>query len=490
MNQRIAVIGSGYVGSVAAACLAHVGHDVVGVESDALKLERLQSGVAPFHEPGLDALLESTLASGHLTFTADFGAAMAASEIVFVCVGTPPGADGLPDMTAMAEVARSIAENLRHHHVIVTKSTVPIGTGRWLTAQIQEYLGPESDLRLAFSVVSNPEFLREGRAVEDYLHPDRVVLGSDDARALELVAEVYEPILEQRIPGEFGTRARVPLLQSDLATGEMTKYASNAFLATKVSFANEIARLCDFVGADISAVTEGMGLDSRIGRRFLEAGLGWGGSCLGKDLSALVSTAVEFGYHPRLLEAAMSVNDGQRQFVVDELLRQLRALRGARVCILGLAFKAGTDDIRDSPGLDVAERLVGRGAFVTAYDPMVRSLSQASGVRICEDAYEAARGVDAIVVATEWPEFSALDLLALRAQMQGDLLFDARNIFDPASVRSAGYRYLAIGRPAVGVERLAPVVLMPAPARSGAESEVTGSYATFDEDGRREDGGI
>jgi nucleotide sugar dehydrogenase len=463
VSQSIAVIGSGYVGSVAAACLAHIGHQVVGVESDPKKLELLRDGVAPFHEPGLDDLLSSTTSSGVLSFTDDFGAAMDSSEIVFVCVGTPPGPDGRPDMSAMAGVARSIAENLRHHHVIVTKSTVPIGTGRWLTAQIQEYLGPDSDKWQEFSIVSNPEFLREGHAVEDYLHPDRVVLGSDNQTALEIVAAVYAPILDQQIPGEASQRGPVPLLKSDLATGEMTKYASNAFLATKISFANEIARLCDFVGADVTAVTEGMGLDQRIGGRFLSAGLGWGGSCLGKDLSALVSTAVEFGYHPRLLEASISVNDGQRQFIVDELLRQLRTLRGARICILGLAFKPGTDDLRDSPGLDVAERLVARGAFVTACDPMVKSVSEDSGIRLTTDAYSAARGVDAIVLATEWTEYLELDLARVRHHMQGDLFIDGRNAFKPVEVRAAGYRYIGIGRPTVGVGTVAPLSLMPAP---------------------------
>lgn len=474
LSQRIAVIGSGYVGSVAAACLAHVGHHVVGVESEPNKLQQLQNGVAPFHEPGLDALLASTIASEQLSFTDDFGAAMDCSEIVFVCVGTPPGLDGHPDMTAMLGVARSIAENLGHHHVIVTKSTVPIGTGRWLTAQIQEFLGPDSDKWQEFSVVSNPEFLREGHAVEDYLHPDRVVLGSDDPKALALLSEVYMPILEQQIPGESELREPVPLLCSDLATGEMTKYASNAFLATKISFANEIARLCDFVGADVTAVTEGMGLDRRIGGRFLNAGLGWGGSCLGKDLSALVSTAVEFGYHPRLLEATISINDDQRQFIVDEILRQLRTLRGARICVLGLAFKPDTDDIRDSPGLDVAERLAGRGAFVSAYDPMVKKLPEgSSGIRLASDVFTATRGVDAIVLATEWPEFLNLDLAVIRQQMQGDLLVDGRNALNPSDAEVAGYRYVGIGRPLVGAEKMAPLTLMPTPLNTASKRETS-----------------
>jgi len=462
VGEGIAVIGSGYVGTVVAACLAHVGHRVIGVERDPEKLGQLQAGFAPFREPGLDDLLARALEAGSLYFTDDFSKAMDGSDVVFVCVGTPPGPDGHPDMGAMSEVAERIAANLRHHHVIVTKSTVPIGTGRWLRSQIQECRGFEDEHQPLFSVVSNPEFLREGRAVEDYLHPDRIVLGSDAPEALYRVAQVYAPIIEQRIPGDLEHRPPVPVLQTDLATGEMTKYASNAFLATKISFINEIARLCDFVGADVSAVAAGMGLDSRIGRRFLDAGLGWGGSCFGKDLSALVGTAVEFGYRPALLQAAIEVNENQRQLVVDELLRQLRSLRGARIGVLGLAFKAGTDDTRDSPAVDIAERLANRGAFVTAYDPMVK-LSQGSAVRLVSDPYVAARAADAIVIATDWPEFLDLDLRRLREVMAGDLIFDGRNLFDSDRVRAAGFRHLAIGRPAQGADKPAPVAFMPVP---------------------------
>jgi UDPglucose 6-dehydrogenase len=463
VREDIAVIGSGYVGSVVAACLAYIGHQVIGVEGDIGRLEQLRSGCAPFPEPRLDELLSRSLEAGRLDFTDDFAKAMDRSGVVFVCVGTPPGPDGHPDMSAMSRVAEQVATSLRHYHVIVTKSTVPIGTGRWLRSQIEECTGVDDARRSLFSVVSNPEFLREGRAVEDYLHPDRIVLGSDDPQALRRVAEVYAPIIEQRIPGEPEYGSPVPVLETDLATGEMIKYASNAFLATKISFANEIARLCDFVGADVSAVATGMGLDSRIGRRFLDAGLGWGGSCLGKDLSALVRTATEFGYRPALLQAAMEVNENQRQFVVDELLRQLRSLRGARITVLGLAFKAGTDDIRDSPALDVAERFASRGAFVTAYDPMVKQLPATTMVRLAPDPYTAGRAADAVVVATEWPEFQGIDLRRLRSAMAGDLLFDGRNLLDPDRARAAGFRYLAVGRPATGADKPAPVALMPSP---------------------------
>jgi nucleotide sugar dehydrogenase len=468
--HRIAVIGSGYVGSVVSAGLAHIGHQVLGVEVDQMRLERLCAGIAPFHEPALDMLLQACAANGSLAFTNDIAHAMDSSDAVFVCVGTPPGADGLPDMSAMVEVARAIADNLRHWHVIVTKSTVPIGTGRWLASVIRDYVGVGSDREGLFSVVANPEFLREGSAVQDYLHPERIVLGSDDADALQLVAEIYQPIIDQLIPGDVTAREPVPLIRTSLATGEMTKYASNAFLATKISFANEIARLCDFVGADVTEVTTAMGLDSRIGGRFLAAGLGWGGSCFGKDLTALVNTAIEYGYHPRLLEASLAVNEAQRQLVVDELLRHLRSLRGARICVLGLAFKAGTDDLRDSPGLDVAERLAKRGAFVTAYDPMVHEVPGDAGIRIAKDVYAAANGADAVVVATDWPEFLALDFVRMREAMQGNILFDGRNMLNPARLRLAGYRYFGIGRPPVDAEGRATVAFMPAPTSRSDQS--------------------
>jgi nucleotide sugar dehydrogenase len=444
MGERIAVIGSGYVGSVVAACLAHVGHDVIGVESDPAKLSQLRNGTAPFHEPGLDHLITSGLAEGTLRFGDDFREAMDASDVVFVCVGTPPGPDGRADTTAIRSVAVAIAQNLRHYHVIITKSTVPIGTGFWLGSLIEDIVGPGA--REQFGIVSNPEFLREGTAVQDFLHPDRVVLGSDDSKARQIATSVYRPILKQRIPGDVGKRDAVPLLLTKLTTAEMIKYASNAFLATKISFANEVAHLCDFVGADITEVTAGMGLDARIGGRFLDAGLGWGGSCFGKDLSALISTANEYGYRPKILEGAVAVNESQRKYVVDLLLRHLKTLRGAKVCVLGLSFKPHTDDLRDSPALDVASRLVGKGAFVAAYDPMVTAVPDVPDVRLMPNAIKAAAGADAIVLATDWPQFLTLHLADLRQSMRGDIFFDSRNNFDPELVEQAGFRYIGVGR--------------------------------------------
>jgi len=447
MGERIAVIGSGYVGTVVAGCLAYVGNDVIAVESDPDRLAQLVRGKVPFHEPGLDAVLTRALEGGSLAFTADFSLAMDHSDVVFVCVGTPPGPDGHPDMSAMTEVAELFGRHLRRHHVIVTKSTVPIGTSNWMGSMIEDFCGVTSGGGL-FSLVSNPEFLREGNAVQDFLHPDRVVLGGEDGVALQRVAEVYRPILDQRIPGHEGTTERVPLVITRMPTAEMIKYASNAFLATKISFANEMARLCDLVGADITEVTGGMGLDHRIGAQFLDAGIGWGGSCFGKDLDALISTASDYGYHPPVLMGSMEVNQSQRKMVVDELLRHLKTLGGARICLLGLAFKPETDDLRDSPAVDIARRLLARGAFVTAHDPMVAELPSVPAVRTVADLYEAAAGADAVVVATEWPQFADLDFDRLHEVMSGDVFYDGRNMFDPERVGEAGFRYVGVGRPA------------------------------------------
>ena len=445
MRSRISVIGSGYVGTVAAACFAHVGHQVTGLEIDPDKLVSLRRGRAPFHEAGLDDLLGSGLSSGRLSFTGDMVRAMDRSDIVFICVGTPLGREGHPDMSATESVARAVAGNLRFPHILVTKSTVPIGTGRWLATVLEDSL-PAGSSRELFRIVSNPEFLREGNAVQDFLHPDRVVLGGDDEVALAAVADAYGPILERDFPEAQHRAQRVPLVFTDITTAETIKYASNSFLATKISFVNEIARICERVGADVTEVSAAMGLDPRIGGQFLDAGMGWGGSCFGKDVHALVATAQRYGYRPRILEAALAVNRDQRVLVVDELLGHLKLLAGARLGVLGLAFKPGTDDLRDSPAVEICERLVDNGAVVTAYDPMVPQAAGPPGVRRAPGPLEAAECADAILVATEWPQFLSLDLHRLRERMRGRLLVDGRNLFDPARVRAAGLEYVGVGR--------------------------------------------
>jgi UDPglucose 6-dehydrogenase len=443
---RVSVIGSGYVGTVVGACLAALGRQLTALETDRAKLSSLQKGHVPFYEPGLPELVRAGLEEGRLRFTGDVSGAMAASDVVFLCVGTPPGSDGHADMTQVVAAAEAIGRCLDRHHVLVTKSTVPIGSGQWLASMVEDALPPHVSVDQVLSVVSCPEFLREGNAIADFLHPDRVVLGSDDPRAIDVVAEVYRPILEQSFADGEAAGRRPALVRTTLATAETVKYASNAFLATKISFVNEIANICEMVGADVTEVATALGLDDRIGGRFLSAGAGWGGSCLGKDLGALVSTASDHGYRPQLLEAVLAVNERQRRLVVEKLRRHLKTLQGRRVGLLGLAFKPGTDDTRDAPAVDVAAWLSTAGALITAHDPMARGVPALPGLRLAGDPYQAAAKADAVVLMTEWPEYHNLDLDTLRAVMRGRLIVDARNALDPAAAVDAGFRYEGVGR--------------------------------------------
>ncbi len=439
--HEVGVVGSGYVGTVVAACLAHVGHKVIGLEVDREKLCCLERGEVPFFESGLRELVIEGLDNGRLRFTHDPGETMRSSQIVFLCVGTPSGVDGRPVMTAAETAARSLAPHV-DGHVFVTKSTVPIGSGQWLQS-ILEDASPEHACA-SFSVVSNPEFLREGTAVRDFLHPDRVVIGSDDPAALDVVADLYAPILDQFFPGSNGRRPT--LIRTGQATAETIKYAANAFLATKISFINELASICELVGADVTEVATAIGLDHRIGSAFLRAGIGWGGSCFGKDLRALVATVDEYGTNAPLLRAAIEVNERRRALTVETLQRTLKTIRGRRIAILGLAFKPGTDDLRDAPAVDIARRLLHAGALVTAYDPIVRDVPDLTMLRIADDPYDAADRADAVLIATEWDEFTGLDLDALRRSMRGGILLDGRNVFDPEAVESAGLSYHGVGR--------------------------------------------
>ena len=445
-DLRVAVVGSGYVGTVVAASFAALGRDVIGVEVDEDKLRALRSGRLPFFESGLEKLLVSGLRSGHLRFTGDFEEALAPADVIFLCVGTPSLPDGSADIRAIAAAARSIGQHLRPGQVLVTKSTVPIGSGQWLSSIVEDALPRERRGDPQFAVVSNPEFLREGSAIEDFLYPDRVVLGSDEPWALDKVAELYRPIIEQSFEGGR-PHLNPPLVKTSLATAETVKYAANAFLAMKISFANEIGNICDFVGADVTEVASAIGLDHRIGSPFLNAGVGWGGSCFGKDLASLVSTAEEYGYDAELLRAVIAINKRQRILVIEKLQRHLQTLRGRRVCFLGLAFKPGTDDLRDAPALDLAERLLTYHSLVTAHDPVVKEIPSLPAVRVFEDAYEAVERADAVVLTTEWTDYLGLDLQELRSRMRGDLLIDARNFFHPERVVEAGFRYESIGRP-------------------------------------------
>jgi nucleotide sugar dehydrogenase len=427
-----------------AACLADLGHEVIGVEIDAEKRSMLNNGVVPFYETGLEERLASGIASGRLTFTDDYQLAMDRSEIVFLCVDTPPGTNGHPDMSSVASAARSIGAALYDRHIIVTKSTVPVGSGSWLEATIEAELPIGVD-RDVICVVSNPEFLREGAAVEDFLHPERVVVGGDCGDAVDQVAHVYDRILAQSFEG--GDPSNKPVLvKTGRATAETIKYAANAFLATKISFINEIANICEWIDADVVEVATAIGLDSRIGPKFLNAGVGWGGSCFGKDTSALASMAREQGVEPLILEAVKRVNTNQRHAVVRKLQDHLRPLRGQRIGLLGLAFKPGTDDTRDTPAITIARSLLEKGAILRASDPMVNSLSEIPDLRVYSDPYDAVCDADAIVLLTEWPEFLGLDFEKVADCMRGRVVIDGRNAFDPSVVLGAGMIYEGVGR--------------------------------------------
>jgi UDPglucose 6-dehydrogenase len=430
--SRIAVIGTGYVGLTTAACLADLGHTVTGLDIDASRVRYLRRHKVPFFEPGLAEMVERNAKAGRLTFTADYGEALKDAEFAFLAVGTPMGKRGVADLAAVRSAARLLGETLDHPLVIVNKSTVPIGTGDLVRQLVREAMGSEID----FAVVSNPEFLREGSAVSDFMNPDRVVLGGHDRQAAQRVAEIYRPL-------------GCPVLITDLYTAEMIKYASNAFLATKISFINEIARICEKLDADVQVVADGMGMDARIGRNFLDAGIGYGGSCFPKDVMALMRMAQDMGYHPELLQAVMAINRDMRRLVVDRLKEMLGSLRGQTIAILGLAFKPNTDDIRDAPAIEVIESLVAKGARVHAYDPAAMPAARlhlAAGVTFSRDAYAAARGADAVAVLTEWNEFRSLDMSRLRQLMRRPVLIDGRNIYEPDAMREMGFVYKGVGR--------------------------------------------
>ncbi|ORA26985.1 UDP-glucuronate decarboxylase [Mycobacterium aquaticum] len=441
-RHKVAVIGTGYVGAVTSTCLASLGHDVCGFDTDSARAGQLNNGQAPFHEPGLPELLKSTLATGRLRFTDNPCEALPDADFVFLCVGTPPGPDGSPDLTQLESAIQSVAPHLRAEAVIVNKSTVPVGSGNWTRAMLEDAL--EGNRDLAFHVVSNPEFLREGSAIDDFLYPDRIVLGGADVD-VSRVAELYRPVLQQTFAG--GRRkVRPALITTGLASAEMIKYAANAFLATKISFANEMAQMCELFGADVRQVLPAIGADHRVGGAFLNSGVGWGGSCFGKDVAALIATGQEYGYTPSMLQATVDINKAQRASVVRKLQRELHMLKGRRIGILGLTFKPGTDDLRDAPALDIARRLLAAGAKVSAFDPVVKVLPEdLSAVRLMRDAYDAADRADAVVVTTEWPEFRLIDPAGLRRVMRGNLVVDGRNFLSEANFSESGLRLIGFG---------------------------------------------
>lgn len=462
--MRVCVIGTGYVGLVTGACLAHVGHHVVCVDNNEAKVKLMQAGQSPIHEPGLPEILQTALQSKRIEFTTDLEAGVKHGEVLFIAVGTPALPNGESDTRYVEVVARGIGSHLDGgYKVIVNKSTVPIGSGDWVRMIVLDGMAerqkalvgvggglsdpPTANLETKFDVVSNPEFLREGSAVYDTFNPDRIVLGSNNLQSLALMQELYTPIVQRQFAAD-PTLPPVPVLVTDLNSAEMVKYASNAFLATKISFINEVANVCDRVGADVVEVAKGIGLDSRIGSKFLQAGLGWGGSCFPKDVSALIHTAEDYGYEAHLLKAAVSVNQRQRLIVLEKLQQTLKILKGKTVGLLGLTFKPDTDDMRDAPSLNLIEHLTRLGTKVKAYDPIVSQTGMGQGlsnVIVETDAELLADGCDALVLVTDWQEFRNLDYARMAKAMVHPVMIDGRNFLDRAILEQAGFRYVGVG---------------------------------------------
>ncbi|MBI3910765.1 MAG: UDP-glucose/GDP-mannose dehydrogenase family protein [Armatimonadetes bacterium] len=485
--MRITVVGTGYVGLVTSVCLAHIGHEVIGLDVDEAKIACLQAGDLPIYEGGLEPLMREQMRVGRLRFEHDYAQAIPDAEAIFICVGTPALPDGSADTRAVQAAAEAIGAHLGPGYtVIVNKSTVPVGSGDWVGMLVREGAGratgcrtrsaagvtaavaaaarwseaerPSSEVAPRFAVVANPEFLREGSALRDALHPDRIVIGADDEDAVAVMRHIYARLIEQRFRPVFSdvdppdgvetSSPPVPFVVTDRTSAELIKYAANAFLATKISFVNEIANICERVGADVREVARGIGLDRRIGASFLSAGIGWGGSCFPKDLASLVQIARDYGHECRLLEAARAVNQEQRLVVVRKLQERLKVLKGKTVALWGLAFKPGTDDIRDAPALAIARRLVDLSVRVVAYDPVAGDAFQAQvpEVRIARDPYAAAEEADAVVLVTEWPEFAGIDWRRLRSLMRRPLIVDGRNFLDDAALLWHGFEYCGIGR--------------------------------------------
>jgi UDPglucose 6-dehydrogenase len=463
--MRITVVGTGYVGLVTGACLAHLGHQVACMDVDSEKVRALRAGKVPIYEPGLDELVAAESQDGRLRFSDRYEECIPDADAIFICVGTPSLPDGQADMSYVEAAARSIGANLNGgYRVIINKSTVPIGSGDWVGMLVRQGVaqhagaaverswgaearggvatGPSSEP--AFDIVSNPEFLREGSAIRDALNPDRIVIGAESERAVERMRELYAP-LTARTAREG---REVPFIVTDRASAEMIKYAANAFLATKISFINEIGAICERVGADVLEVARGIGLDHRIGGAFLSAGIGWGGSCFPKDLASLVHTGREYGHEARLLNAVRQVNAEQRVVVIRKLQERLKLIKGKTIALWGLAFKPGTDDLRDAPAILIAERLVELGAEVRAFDPQAMEAARRLKVKaeLCPDPYAAARGADAVVLVTEWPEFTKVDWSRLRDEMRRPLIVDGRNALDRAGLLWHGFDYCGIGR--------------------------------------------
>ncbi len=436
--MRITVVGAGYVGLVTGACFSHLGNEVLVVEKVKEKVDLLKEGKSPFYEPGLEELIREGIKRGTLYFTTDLGEGVKFSEVIFICVGTPSLPDGSADLSQVEEVARLTAKEMDSYRLIVEKSTVPVNTHQLVKKTVQRYLKKS----IPFDVASNPEFLREGSAVKDFLEPDRIVVGVESEKAKRILEEIYRPFTEKG----------VPLLITDPATAELIKHASNSFLAMKISFINMVADLCEKTGADVKLVAEGMGYDKRIGREFLNAGIGYGGSCFPKDVKAFIRIAEEYGVDFSLLKEVERINRRRVERFLDKVRSALWTLKDKKVAVWGLSFKPNTDDIREAPSIKVVEALLKEGAFVRAYDPKAagnfrRIFPEGERIRYVPDKYEAVKGAEALLILTEWGEFAEADLGKVKELMELPIVIDGRNVFDPEDMRRRGFEYYSMGRP-------------------------------------------
>ncbi len=432
--MKICMIGSGYVGLVTGVCLAEFGMEIVCVDKDKAKIETMQKGTSPFYEPGLDDLMEKNIKEGRLSFSTDIGQGVRASQVIFIAVGTPANNDGSPDLSQVQAVAREIAAYMRDYKIIVLKSTVPVGTGKWVKGVITEAVKGA----VPFDMVSNPEFLREGAAVEDFFRPDRIVIGAESERAIEVMKEIYNAFY----------LIEAPFVITTIETAELIKYASNAFLATKISFINEIANLCERVGADVHDVARAMGLDGRIGKKFLHPGPGFGGSCFPKDTHALVHIGRKYDCEMEIVQSTIQVNERQKERMIEKIEEMVGGVQGKTVGILGLAFKPNTDDMRDASSISIIQGLQKKGARIKAYDPeaMEEAKKILQDVIYCTGPYEVAEGSHAIVLLTEWNQFRLLDLERIKGLLKEPIFIDLRNVYEPLHMREMGFRYCGVGR--------------------------------------------
>lgn len=432
--MHIAVIGTGYVGLVTGACFAEFGVEVTCVDVDEKKIEGLKNNIMPIYEPGLDTIVEKNYKAGRLHFTTDIKTAVEQALVVFLAVGTPPKPDGSPDMSFYQQAALDIAHAMNGYKVLVTKSTVPVGTGKWL----REFVAENQTTKTNFGVASNPEFLREGAAIDDFMRPDRVVVGSNEEDAIAIMKDLYRPLY----------LIETPIVITSLEAAELIKYAANAFLATKITFINEIANLCDAIGCDVHDVARGMGMDNRIGRKFLHPGPGYGGSCFPKDTKAFTKVGDKFGVETSVVDAVIKANDLQRQMMLPKIEKLVGDLNGKHIGVLGLSFKPETDDMRESPATDIIKEMRKRGATVRAFDPVAMNEAKHSlpDIEYATDEYDAIRDADALVIVTEWNQFRALDMTKVKSLLKSPKIADLRNIYEPKDMKELGFEYVGVGR--------------------------------------------